>query len=153
MGAVACGDDDDDGDGETPVASATTADSSPDSEGTVVEVLLVEFSVVPDKDKVPAGEVTFRATNEGPDDPHEMVLIRTDLAPGDLPTADDGSVPEDEVDLVDEIEEIAVGDTDELTVELSAGSYVLICNIVEEEPDGTIESHYQEGMRSGFTVE
>jgi uncharacterized cupredoxin-like copper-binding protein len=151
---VACGDDDDEDGGATPVASATPAAvSSPGTDGTVIEVLLVEFSVVPDKSTVPAGEITFRATNEGPDDAHEMVIIRTDLAPDALPTADDGSVPEDDIDLVDEIEEIAVGDSDELTLELSAGSYVLICNIVQEEPDGTIESHYQKGMRSALTVE
>jgi uncharacterized cupredoxin-like copper-binding protein len=151
---VACGDDDDDDGGATPVTSATaSAVSSPGTEGPVIEVLLVEFSVVPDKSTVSAGEITFRATNEGPEDAHEMVIIRTDLAPDALPTADDGSVPEDDIDLVDEIEEIAVGASDELTVELAAGSYVLICNIVQTEADGTIESHYQKGMRSALTVE
>jgi hypothetical protein len=29
---------------------------------------------------------------------------------------------------------------------------VLICNIVQTEPDGTIESHYQKGMRTALTV-
>jgi len=37
-------------------------------------------------------------------------------------------------------------------VDLDAGNYVLICNIVEEE-DGETVSHYQEGMRTPFTVE
>ena len=56
------------------------------------------------------------------------------------------------VELIDEIEDIAVGDTPTLTVSLDAGSYVLICNIVEDEGDETIV-HYQQGMRTGFTVE
>ncbi len=147
---VACGDDDD----TTPAATATKAAvSSPAADGTVIEVVLNEFAVVPSESTVAAGAITFRATNDGPDDAHEMVIIRTDLAPDALPTADDGSVPEADIDLVDEIEEIAVGESDELTVDLEAGSYVLICNIVQEEADGTIESHYQKGMRSALTVE
>ena len=150
---VACGDDDSDDGGATPVASATTAAVSPVTGGTVVDVLLNEFAVVPDKSTVPAGEITFRATNEGPEDVHEMVIIRTDLAPSALPTVANGSVPEDELDAVDEIADLAVGATGELTVDLDAGSYVLICNVVQEEPDGTIESHYQKGMRGALTVE
>jgi hypothetical protein len=55
--------------------------------------------------------------------------------------------------VVDEIEDIPVDDTQALTVDLTAGSYVLICNILQEEPDGTLEAHYAEGMRTGFTVE
>ena len=43
---------------------------------------------------------------------------------------------------------IAVGETKDLTISLEIGDYVLICNMVE---DG--ESHYQEGMRTAFTVE
>jgi uncharacterized cupredoxin-like copper-binding protein len=56
------------------------------------------------------------------------------------------------VELIDEIEDIAVGDTPMLTVSLDAGNYVLICNIVEDEGDETIV-HYQQGMRTAFTVE
>jgi len=36
------------------------------------------------------------------------------------------------------------------TVDLEAGSYVLICNIFD---DAENEAHYQEGMRTAFTVE
>ncbi len=150
---VACSDDDDDGGDTTPAATGTAAGASTAAAGTIVEVLLDEFAVVPDKSTVSAGEITFRATNEGPDDEHELVIIRSDLAPDKLPTGDDGSVPEDEVDFVDEVEGLAVGASDEITVDLAAGKYVLICNIVQTEPDGTIESHYQKGMRRALTVE
>ena len=47
---------------------------------------------------------------------------------------------------------IASETTEELTANLEAGSYVLLCNIVEEE-DGETESHYAEGMHTSFTVE
>ena len=40
----------------------------------------------------------------------------------------------------------------DLTPKLDAGSYVFICNIVEDEGDDTIV-HYQQGMRVGFTAE
>lgn len=155
VAGMACGnDDDDDASDATPAASATVtvAETRP-AGGTVVEVLLNEFAVVPDKTTVPAGSITFNATNQGPDDEHEFVIIRSDLAPGALPTGADGSVPEDEVDFVDEIEGLAVGASGSVTVDLAAGKYVLICNIVQTEPDGTIESHYQQGMRNALTVE
>jgi hypothetical protein len=57
------------------------------------------------------------------------------------------------MEVVDEIEDIPVGETPTLTVDLEPGAYALICNIVQEEPDGTLEAHYAEGMRTGFTVE
>ena len=122
--------------------------------GTSVDVTLQEFAVLPAQDSAPAGDVTFNVTNTGPEDIHEFVVFKTDLAPDALPTAPDGSVDEegDGLELIDEIEDIAVGDTPTLTMSLEAGSYVLICNIVEDEGDETIV-HYQQGMRTGFTVE
>lgn len=124
-------------------------------EGGTVDVTLQEFAVVPAEASVSAGEVTFNVTNEGPEDVHEFVVFQTDLAADALPTAEDGSVDEEGegVELIDEIEDIPVGESPSLTVDLEAGSYVLICNIVEEEEDGTVIVHYAEGMRTGFTAE
>jgi uncharacterized cupredoxin-like copper-binding protein len=121
---------------------------------TTIDVTVQEFAVVPAASSAPAGDVTFDVTNEGPDDVHEFVVFKTDLAPDALPTVEDGSVDEEGqgVELIDEIEDIAVGDTPTLTVSLDAGSYVFICNIVEEEGGETI-AHYQQGMRVAFTVE
>ena len=36
-----------------------------------------------------------------------------------------------------------------MTLDLEAGNYVLICNIWDEDEQ---EAHYQEGMRTTFTV-
>jgi len=96
-----------------------------------------------------AGEVTFTIDNIGEKD-HEFVIVKTDLAPDALPTAEDGSVDEegDGVELIDEIEDIPVGESQDVTATLDAGSYVLICNIVEGD-----EVHYAVGMRTAFTVE
>jgi hypothetical protein len=80
----------------------------------------------------------------------EFAVIRTDLAPDALPTGQDGSVEEEGegMEVVGEIEDIPVGETQDLTVSLDAGNYVLICNIVESG-----EVHYASGMRTAFTVE
>lgn len=146
----ACGGDDDGGAAETtPAATATSTD------GASVAVTLQEFAVSADPASVPSGSVTFSVTNTGPDDVHEFVIIQTDLAATELPVDDDGAVLEDGegMTVVDEIEDIPVGETPTLTVDLDAGAFVLICNILQEEPDGTLEAHYAEGMRTGFTVE
>jgi hypothetical protein len=54
------------------------------------------------------------------------------------------------MEVIGEIEDIPVGETQELTETLSTGAYVLLCNIYEETEQ---ESHYQEGMRIPFAVE
>jgi uncharacterized cupredoxin-like copper-binding protein len=120
--------------------------------GGAIGITLQEFAVIPSPAQAPAGDVTFDATNEGPDDVHEFVVFATDLAPDALPTVEDGSVDEtgEGVELQGEIEDIAVGDTQSVTIDLAAGNYVLICNIYDAAEK---ESHYQEGMRVAFTVE
>jgi uncharacterized cupredoxin-like copper-binding protein len=123
-------------------------------QASTVQVTLQEFSVIPAEESSSAGEVTFEVENAGPNDPHELVVVRTDLAPDALPTADDGSVDEggEGMEVLGEVEEFPPGETREQTFDLDAGNYVFICNVVEEE-DGTTEAHYEMGMRTGFTVE
>ena len=130
--------------------TSASASASAGSTATTVNVTLQEFSVIPDPTSAPAGDITFHVTNAGPDDIHEFVVFKTDLAPDALPTADDGSVDEsgEGVELIGEIEDIAVDASGDLTEPLEAGSYVLICNIVESG-----EVHYELGMRTAFTVE
>ena len=36
--------------------------------------------------------------------------------------------------------------------DMTPGDYVLFCAIVEEEPDGTVENHYELGMKTQVTV-
>jgi iron uptake system component EfeO len=139
---VACGDDD-----ETAAGGGT------------IRVDLQEWAVVPDTASAPAGEVTFEIENTG-EETHEFVVIRTDLAVTDLPTADDGSVDEEGagLEVIDEVEDLAAGASETLTVDLEAGQYALICNIVEEEGEMEMEmpqgpSHFQNGMRTEFTFE
>ncbi|HXF51668.1 MAG TPA: hypothetical protein VNM43_08310 [Dehalococcoidia bacterium] len=128
------------------------------AEATTVSVTLGEWLVEPDPDSAPAGEITFTANNEGTIE-HELVIIKTDLAPDALPTNDDGTVNEDAegIEVIDEIEEFEPGGSESLTVTLEPGKYVLICNIgpSSEEEAGHMEheAHYKEGMHAAFTVE
>jgi uncharacterized cupredoxin-like copper-binding protein len=131
-------------------ASAGVVEEKP-ADAKQVDVTLREWEVSTALATVEAGQIYFLVENAGPEDPHEFVVIRTDLAPGDLPVVE-GKVPEEEVDLVDEIEPFTPGSSASITLDLEAGSYVLICNIAEVE-DGELESHYQLGMRTAFTVE
>jgi uncharacterized cupredoxin-like copper-binding protein len=116
--------------------------------GTTVNVTLREFSVTPATSSAPAGTVTFHVSNAGTVT-HEFLVIRTDLAPDDLPTESNGSYEEDGpgTDLLDEIEAINPGRTQDLTLDLDAGNYVLICNMVNQ---GFV--HYALGMHTAFTV-
>ena len=138
IGAIACGDDDDSDGGNGDGGGSS-----------VVNVDLLEYQVVPDLDAVAAGSVTFNASNIGGTE-HELVIIRTDLAPDALPTGENGAVDESGagITIVDKIEEFAAQSDASITVDLGAGSYVLVCNIVED----TGTSHYQEGMRKAFTI-
>jgi uncharacterized cupredoxin-like copper-binding protein len=134
----------------TPSATAATTPSQPTS----VTVALQEFAIAPSVTSVPAGTVKFTAKNNGPDDVHEMVVLRTDLDPAALPVDKDGKADEEGegITSIGETGDVAVGETKEVSFDLTPGKYVLICNIVQTEPDGSTEAHYKVGMRTAFTV-
>ena len=139
---AACGDDDD-GDeapaaGETPINAVGETPAA----ATTVDVELIEFAVNPAQNTVDAGTLTFSVSNDGTED-HSFRVIETDLAPDALPTAA-SRVDEARVIIVANIQQFAAGETQEVSVDLAAGSYVLICNV---------PGHYDLGMRVAFTVE
>jgi uncharacterized cupredoxin-like copper-binding protein len=119
--------------------------------GTGVAVTLSEWSVANQPASIPAGSTTFTVTNDGPEDVHEFVVIKTDISMTELPADETGAVDETggSMEIMGEIEDVAVGATKELTLDLEPGAYVLVCNIYDETEQ---ESHYQLGMRSGMTV-
>ncbi|MEX2245435.1 MAG: hypothetical protein WEC75_01995 [Dehalococcoidia bacterium] len=170
---AACGDDDEGGgvaviDASGSVVPGPSPEPDPDPEAdpeaqpqagvvgdkpdgaTQVDIILSEWGIAAPATAT-AGKIYFLVQNAGPEDAHEFVVIRTDLAPDALPV-EDGRIPEDEVDLLDEIEPFTPGSSASLVLDLEPGSYVLICNIAEVE-EGELESHYQMGMHTAFTVE
>ena len=132
---------------QTPTPAPATP--SPASMGPV-NVELAEWSVTANPSSVapivPEESITFTARNVGQFN-HELVIIRTNLAPGDLPLASNGAIDESQVQVVGRIPAFAPGESRTASFSLSAGSYVLACNLVS----GTT-SHYQNGMRTSFTV-
>ncbi|MFZ4516704.1 MAG: sulfocyanin-like copper-binding protein, partial [Acidimicrobiia bacterium] len=118
------------------------------SGGKPVAVTLKDYSVMASPDSVAAGEVTFTVKNDG-SFVHEMLVIKAD-SPAALPLKADGTVNEDalgEESIPGEASDINPGATAKLTLKLSAGKYLLVCNRV----DGT-KRHYHEGMVTSFTV-
>ncbi len=131
----------------TPVATQapTTQTSNTPSSGTgqTVDVSLREFHVAPSIGTASAGTVTFNVSNDGTI-PHDFVVIKTDLDPSTLPVNPTSlTVDESQVNVVKRQPPIHQEDSVQLTVDLTAGHYVLICNIA---------SHYQAGMRAAFTI-
>lgn len=115
---------------------------------TTVAATLDEFSIAVDPAEAAAGAVGFVTENAG-EEPHELVIARG--APADI-TVVEGAPDESALDVIGEVESFPAGETCEGTFELTAGDYVLFCALVEEEEDGTLESHYEEGMVTTFTV-
>jgi uncharacterized cupredoxin-like copper-binding protein len=110
---------------------------------TVVTAALTEFSITLDKSTVPAGDVDFKITNGGTI-VHEFVVLDTDTPAANL-TVTGTTVSEDGLDVVDEVEDIAVGGTPTLSLDgLAAGHYAIICNV---------DGHYQGGMHTDLTVQ
>ena len=128
-----------------PVGDASTADRE-------LAVSLDEWSIEPEAPSIAAGAVTFTADNVG-EEAHELVVVRGD-DPSALPV-EEGKVQEDQLAegaFIGEIEAFPAGEQCQGTFELAAGDYILLCNIVEELPDGSLESHFEMGMVTTLTV-
>lgn len=110
-----------------------------------VEVTLNEWSVLAAPSEVNAGPVVFAVKNAGKM-AHELVIIKTDLAPGALPVKPDGTVDLAAAGtVIDQLRtsQLPPGAQANLDVKLTSGKYVLICNLT---------GHYALGMHTGLTV-
>jgi uncharacterized cupredoxin-like copper-binding protein len=117
----------------------------PTPPGTLMNVRLSDFEVRQETTVVPAGTVSFRIVNEGPTT-HEIIFVRTDLAPDKLPLQSDGLTVDEEkegVEFLDEVEGLDIDDRQTLSLNLTPGHYVLYCNL---------EGHYLGGMYEALTV-
>jgi uncharacterized cupredoxin-like copper-binding protein len=101
-------------------------------------VTLKEFKVLPTPTSARPGPVAFSIRNTGKLD-HELVVLKTNIAPAKLPVKGAKAV---EVGRVGKVV-VKSGKAGGLTVSLKAGKYVLLCNF---------PGHYQAGQRIGFVV-
>jgi hypothetical protein len=151
LAAAAAGCGGDDGGPAESAADAPACEPVGDGGGVAVAVTLDEWSVAAEPASAAAGEVTFDVRNDGAE-PHELVVVKAG-SPSEL-TVVEGRVDEDALPagtFVGEVEAFPAGETCEGTFELAAGNYVLFCNIAETE-DGELESHFEEGMATTFSV-
>jgi hypothetical protein len=111
------------------------------------KLTLTEYQITPALQYIAKGKSNFLAQNTG-SVKHEVVIVRgTD--PSALPTKPDGSVDEDQIpksNKVGETGDVKAGKTKSKTLKLGTGSYILFCNIVDTEPDGSQVSHFAKGM-------
>jgi uncharacterized cupredoxin-like copper-binding protein len=118
-------------------AAATPAPSA-------IDVGLSYFQVTVSSDVAAEGTVTFRVTNEE-NDSLSFFVIQTDLDADELPVNEEtGTVQTEELNVISEIEFVYPSQAAEIGSSLTAGNYVLICNV---------PSHYASGMRASMEVE
>jgi uncharacterized cupredoxin-like copper-binding protein len=147
LAVAGCGGSDSTTDTQAPADASTATTTAPQANApSALTVTMSDFAFTPKDVTAPAGEITITAPNEGKA-PHELVLVKSDLAPGALPTLANGEADEDSfaaADLPGEIGETEAGATGTLTVTLPAGKYVMLCNV---------PGHYKAGMYGTLTVQ
>jgi uncharacterized cupredoxin-like copper-binding protein len=102
------------------------------------------MSVVASPNVVPAGEVTFVATNKSADFTHEMIVVKVSDSHRPLPyVPTDTKVNEDAAGHLGEVSELDPGASGKLSLNLDPGTYMLLCNV---------PGHYMAGMWTTITV-
>ena len=138
--ASGCGGDDDKGDsGGAAAPAATETQPAAQGAGSTLTVRMTEFAFDPKNAVAKAGKVTISAPNDGKV-VHELVLLKTDADPANLPMDGDEV---DESTNVGEIPDVEPGATKKATLELAAGKYAMVC---------ALPGHYQGGMYGSLTV-
>jgi uncharacterized cupredoxin-like copper-binding protein len=95
-------------------------------------------------DSVIAGRVMIHATNQSQGLVHEVIVVRSGANGAKLPYDDKtGRVIEKQIKDLGEVSDLPPGKSGSLTVRLTPGDYLLICN----QPN-----HYQAGMWTKLTV-
>jgi uncharacterized cupredoxin-like copper-binding protein len=121
-------------------ACATPAADAPAGSQVVAE--LSDYKITVNVPSVKAGKIKIGVRNLANME-HSFEVLKTDLPHDKIPT-DLASAKAKEDGKVGEIPSIAAGKSASVTVDLTPGKYVFICNVA---------GHYQLGMHTGFTVE
>jgi uncharacterized cupredoxin-like copper-binding protein len=128
------------------VLAACSSDDPSDqpAEGGVA-VTLRDDGITLDPESVPAGEVAFTATNDGTMvHEFEVFTVPEGVDANALPVEDNVADAEGQgLEVVDEVEDIAPGTHAELSLDLDAGTYAVICYL---------SGHYANGMHGTLVV-
>jgi uncharacterized cupredoxin-like copper-binding protein len=93
---------------------------------------------------VKAGKVTFDVTNLSRSIVHEMIVVAVENPNAPLPyDYNSGQIPEKQVKMLGETEEMQPNAEKTIALDLSPGTYLLICNV---------PGHYAAGMWTSLTV-
>ena len=106
-----------------------------------VEVSLRDDAVTLSPATADAGSVTFATTNDG-SLTHEIEVFSGGVDPSTL-SIENNVASTDGLELIDEIEDITPGSSADLTIDLDAGTYVVMCNL---------PGHFAEGMYASLEV-
>jgi uncharacterized cupredoxin-like copper-binding protein len=103
-----------------------------------------KMGIALDQDKVQEGRVTFIVKNDATGENHELLILKVASADAELPyDAAKDRVTEAKVKKLGEISELKPGASKMVTLDLTPGTYKLICNI---------KGHYMAGMSALVTV-
>jgi uncharacterized cupredoxin-like copper-binding protein len=119
---------------------AGQAESAPSDSQVVAE--LTDSKITVNVQSVKAGKVKIGIRNLGTM-LHSFEVLKTDVPQDKLPV-DGATAKASEVGKVGGVDNIAVGKSAAVTLDLTPGKYVFICNV---------PGHYQLGMHTGFTVD
>ncbi len=103
--------------------------------GVPLSVTVTDDSIVLGSPTVEPGPYTFEAVNNGTV-AHEFEVFSTQVGSTDLPIVADTADTRG-LTLLDEVEDVLPGGRASLTIELAAGTYLIICNL---------PGHYANGM-------
>jgi uncharacterized cupredoxin-like copper-binding protein len=129
----------------TLVAGCTPAAHEAPASGPQVTVTAKDFKLSVSSASWPRGTLRVVFHNLGPDT-HELLMFRASEPADSMPMRPDGiTVDEDSARLRSLIDEVGTdaGGSQTVTVHLTPGHYVIICNMA---------GHYMAGMRQDVTV-
>jgi uncharacterized cupredoxin-like copper-binding protein len=124
------------------LVAACTGPAAEAPAGSQVVAELADTKITVNVPSVKAGKIKIGVRNLGTME-HSFQVLKTDLPPDKLPV-DGASAKAKEDGKVGEIPSIPPGKSAAVTLDLTPGKYVFICNIA---------GHYGLGMHTGFTVD
>jgi uncharacterized cupredoxin-like copper-binding protein len=109
---------------------------------TTIAVSMLDNAIKLDAPSAAAGKITFSVKNMG-SVAHSLVVLKINLDESKIPASAQDPSKVDERGSVGSLGQLQPSQSKDLTLDLAAGKYVLICN----EP-----GHYLSGMHTSFTV-